>query len=110
MIAAVVCKKILHWETDLAFATEVPHIDEIGGESILIEPMVLICAAGTDYPEYIDRSELPIEQEVYVEWTSELPAGTRIFGVPTLFQRYNQRLWASFRCSLQKRLLVDRPT
>ena len=65
---AAACQKLIQGETDLAFTTDAPNSQQIQAEVILKEPMVLICAAKSDYPETIELCDLPIAHEVYVEW------------------------------------------
>lgn len=68
MTTAAACKKILREETDLAFTTGLPDAEQIRAEVILREPMILICAAGSRYPDRVGLDMLPVEKEIYVEW------------------------------------------
>ena len=68
MTMAAAYQKLIQGETDLAFTTDAPNGQQIQAEVILKEPMVLICAAKSDYPETIELCDLPIAHEVYVEW------------------------------------------
>lgn len=82
MTITTACQKLIQGETDLAFTTEAPNSEQIRAEVILKEPMVLICAAESGYPDRIDLDTLPIEQEVYVEWNLE-------------FARWHQNIWGA---------------
>lgn len=62
------CQKLIQGETDLAFTTDAPISEQVRAETILEEPMVLICSAESGYPDGIEARTLPIAQEVYVEW------------------------------------------
>lgn len=80
MTVEAACQSLLRGETDLAFTSDVPRTDAIRAELVMTEPMALICAAGSCYSDGIGPDELPVRQEVYVEWTDE-------------FARWHQELW-----------------
>ena len=82
MTIATACQKLIQGETDLAFTTETPNNEQIRTEVVLKEPLVLICAAASCYPDRIDLDTLPIEQEVYVEWNLE-------------FVHWHQSIWGA---------------
>lgn len=80
MTVEAACQSLLRGETDLAFTSDAPRTDAIRAELVMTEPMALICAAGSCYSDGIGPDELPVRQEVYVEWTDE-------------FARWHQELW-----------------
>lgn len=80
MTVEAACQSLLRGETDLAFTSDAPRTDAIRAELVMTEPMALICAAGSCYSDGIGPDELPVRQEVYVEWTDE-------------FARWHQALW-----------------
>lgn len=71
MIAVLACNKLVQGETDLAFTAEIPETEQVTAETLLKEPMVLICAEKSWYPDQVSPEVLPVEHEVYVEWSNE---------------------------------------
>ena len=58
-------------KTDIAFTTAKVQTDEIVATRFLADPMTIICAADSPYPNTVTLEQLPPEEEVYVMWCAE---------------------------------------
>ena len=79
LTAKAACEKLLQGGTDLAFTTDLPDMEQINAKVVLDEPMELVCALESCYPKNIEKGMLPVEHEVYVEWSSEYASWHRDF-------------------------------
>ena len=79
MTAKAACENLLQGGTDLAFTTDLPDMDQINAKIVLDEPMVLISAVASSYPNNVEKDMLPVRNEVYVEWSSEYALWHRDF-------------------------------
>ncbi len=71
MKLAAASESIRSGSTDLAFTTGKLSYDEQVRQTLaFVEPMVLICGAGTPYHEPVTEDQLSLRHEVYVEWSS----------------------------------------
>lgn len=71
MTAVAACKNLVRGKTDLAFTAEIPETEQLMSKTVLKEPMLLICAAESWYPDQVSQEVLSAEHEVYVEWSND---------------------------------------
>ena len=57
-------------KTDLAFTCGRVKDSYFLQSPVFSEPMVLITAMASDYPEPVELSQLPLSEEVYIEWSN----------------------------------------
>lgn len=70
---------------DIAFATAKVNTDQIISMPILSDPLTMVCAQDSDYPEIVSQSMLRLEDEVYSYWSSEAAYWHQtVFGTDTV--------------------------
>lgn len=63
-------QSILSGGTDLAFTSGVVSDNRLLQIPAFSEPMVLVCAQDSDFPQVVALQALPMRSEVYVDWSS----------------------------------------
>lgn len=71
MEAEMACSSIIRGKTDMAFSTAKVQTDQIIATPFLDDPMVILCAAQSDYPDRVDLDMLSLKNEIYVKWCVE---------------------------------------
>ena len=78
---------VMRGETDLIFTPSILTNREIKAKTLFTEKMVFLCAKKSDYPEIVELSDLKPEDEVLIEWTSDVTRWHRhIFGEENRFR------------------------
>ena len=71
MEAEMACSSIILGKTDIAFSTAKVQTDQIVATPFLDDPMTILCAADSVYPDEVTLDMLSVKNEVYVKWCAE---------------------------------------
>ena len=71
MEAEMACSSIIRGKTDIAFSTAKVQTDQIIATPFLHDPLTILCAADSDYPDEVELDMLSVKNEVYVKWCVE---------------------------------------
>lgn len=84
-------------EIDLAFSTNPERTNEFTAVPLVSEPMELICAVDSDYPDVVEHHMLSVKDEVYSRWSYDFERWHHsCFGpelAPMLATQYFDRFW-----------------
>ena len=61
--------KLANREIDLAFSTYGAQSGQITATPFLLEPLVLICSANSEYPDVVEQTALSHKDEIYRRWS-----------------------------------------
>lgn len=69
--AEMAVSSLICGNTDIAFTTSKIQTTQIVATPFLSDPMVFLCAAGSDYPDVVSLDMLSQRDEAYVLWSAE---------------------------------------
>lgn len=85
MNASDAIPRLIAGTQDISFGTVKVNTDQIVSIPLLSDPLTLVCAQDSDYPEIVSQSMLRLEDEVYSYWSSEAAYWHKtVFGTDTV--------------------------